>query len=121
MKEIENGSKAGNEAEGELENTISELEEKNFNVSNQIFGASIKLDTARTILIKLTEDYGFSEELAPTYKGIYDWIRKSGEKTPQERNSMTWVEDYEFIQTMLYVLLDCVHESRKALMACSES
>lgn len=75
----------------------------------------IKLDNVRVILDKLTNDYGFPESTAPTRKGVYDWFTNSGERTKQESNSVKWVEDYEYIFTMLHVISDYVFESHKII------
>ncbi len=82
-----------------------------------IFDAKVKLDNVKVILNKLTDDYGFSDKLAPTRRGVCDWVMKNGERTKQEDNSVTWVQDYEYILTMLHVIGDYVYESCKILDA----
>lgn len=82
-----------------------------------IFDAKVKLDNVKIILNKLTDDYGFSDEVAPTHRGVCDWVMKSGERTKQELNSATWVQDYEYLLTMLFVISDYVYESHKILDA----
>ena len=83
-----------------------------------VFDATVKLNSVKVILRKLTDDYGFSDETAPTCQGVRDWFAKSnrGEgRARQETNSVNWVEDYEYILTMLFVLGDYVYETIETL------
>jgi hypothetical protein len=82
--------------------------------------AMVKLNDARVILEKLINDYGFGEKVAPSYQGVYHWFTNNGERTQQEKNSVKWVEDYEYISTMIHLIDNFVYDSHKALVACNE-
>ena len=95
---------------------MKEIREKSSrSLESNNFDALVKLNTARVILEKLTNDYGFADETAPTFQGVHNWLTKTGNKSDQEVNSAKWVESYEYIFTMMDVVFGLVYDSHKLL------
>ncbi len=72
-----------------------------------------KIERAITLLDILLQDYGYNEP--PSLQAITAFLNNNGELSETEKNSFTWMQEYNKVYQLIDMIFDLVLESKKSL------